>query len=246
MVIENVHRLMRSSGKDGILLTKAYCSLMHTEPYSTLRSIYKCIVSAVLVAFIIFLSQGTQAVGYSSINFGRMIRDAFLVQIRSPSDLLLSFDEYRERFGNLNFEEPQALYSPLHINGRDDAWAGCDDFSLLSYNDYTQLAQEKKMPGWNSMMGNPVWVAIFWEPSVSTGISYFRASVGVHDRTIDYNEVIDRESKFFTEETTRKMRDIPGYNYGHLLDSMSKNIVITLQGQADCGNGLRIFYLEGK
>jgi len=195
-----------------------------------------------LLAVVYFgLSCSSAAAYFPSINFGMMLRDAFAVGILRP-EVLSHLRDYESELKKSDPNQKNALLGPFEPM-RPDIWATCDDFRMISFNQFWEVDPPI---GWNEMMDIPIWAVVSWETAYFSGrVTSFRASIGVADDRIVFEDVIDPESGLFTEAANQFLREVPGRFYGNILENGILFSQIHLADITECPGGIRIFNVEG-
>lgn len=219
---------------------------MHSAKILTTRSLP-------LATFLLVMSTSVASAYFPSINFGMMIRDAFAVGILEPESLSGMRESYKSEWEKSDFDQKSALLGPVEL-GRSGEWAVCDDFRMISFNEHSEAFRGGPTSrdyagaplGWNSMMGIPVWAPVSWKTAYFSGrVTSFKASIGVADDRIVFDDVIDPESGFFTDAAKRFLAEVPGRGYENILENGIAFSKIKLVGTTECPGGIRIFNVEG-
>lgn len=205
-----------------------------------------------IAAFLLVTSTSVASAYFPSINFGMMMRDAFAIAILPP-EILSYRRDYESEWEKSDFDQKTALLGPVEFD-QSGEWAVCDDFRMISFNEYSQAFRGGSASrdyagarlGWNSMMGIPIWAPVFWKTAYFSGrVTSFKASIGVADDRIVFDNVIDPESGFFTDDAKRFLSEIPGRGYENILENGIAFSRIKLVRTTDCPGGIRIFNVEG-
>ncbi len=205
-----------------------------------------------LTTFLFVMSTSVASAYFSSINFGMMIRDAFAVGILEP-EVLSFLRDYESEWEKSDFDQKSALLGPVELS-RSGEWAVCDDFRMISFNEHSEAYRGGSTGrdfvdaplGWNSMMGILIWAPVSWETAYFSGrVTSFKASIGVADDRIVFENVIDPESGFFTDAAKRFLAEVPGRGYENILENGIAFSSIKLVGTTECPDGFRIFNVEG-
>lgn len=177
-----------------------------------------------------------------------MIRDAFLVQVIEPRNIHLRYDQYKDSHLEIDQDDKSIIYGKGVISSSQGGFAGCQDFSVLSYREYMSSIAQETGPtrGWNDLYERPVFEDVFWTRDRSGLISYFKASIGVLGQEIDTRSIFGGQGSLFSESTEIKLSLIPGFRYKNLLNTITSDLVVSKVEIHHCDEGFSIYNFEGK